>query len=86
MTPEERADRINYHNCTHDFRYENLPSSIVKSFLSDPQQKFKRRKTANAPLKQYGFDHIRKYHDAILYGANRASKRLPIVYGQDMKK
>ena len=59
LRPEEKADRTNYHNCTHDFRYENLPSSIVKSFLSDPQQKFKRRKTANAPLKQYGFDHIR---------------------------
>ena len=86
LTPQERADSVNYHKCTHDFIYENLPSSLVKSFLSDPEQKFKRRKTGDVTVKQYGFDQIRKYHDAILYGANRAGKRLPIGYGQDMKK
>ena len=39
LSESEKHDRMNYHKSTHDFKYENLPSSIVKSFMSDPSQK-----------------------------------------------
>ena len=38
LLEHEKNDKINYHKSTHDFVYENLPSSITKSFLSDPAQ------------------------------------------------
>ena len=59
LLEHEKNDKINYHKSTHDFVYENLPSSITKSFLSDPAQKHKKRTSENEPLKQYGYDHIR---------------------------
>ena len=61
-------------------------AALLNLFLSDPAQKHKKRTSENEPLKQNGHDHIRKYHDSILHGANRAGKRLPIGHGQDMKK
>ena len=79
LSESEKNDTINYHKSIHDFKYENLPSSIVKSFMSDPNQKYKKRRNENDPLRQYGFDNSRKYHDAILFGANRARKRLTTV-------
>ena len=42
LTPKEKADKINYHKSTHDFIYENIPSSLIKSFLSDPEQTYKK--------------------------------------------
>ena len=42
LSESEKRDGINYHKSTHDFKYENLPSSIVKSFVSDPSQKYKK--------------------------------------------
>ena len=42
LLEHEKNDKINYHKSTHDFVYENLPSIITKSFLSDPAQKHKK--------------------------------------------
>ena len=86
LTDEQKQDKVNFHNSTHDFIYTKLPSAITKAYLSDPAQKYKKRRDPAAPQMQYGFDHIRKHHDAILYGANRAKEQLPHGYGQDMKQ
>ena len=85
LTDEEKADRVNYHKCKQDFIYSKYPAELTKLFLSDPAQMYKKRASPTDPLKQYSFDHLRKYHDAILFGANRARQKLPAGYGQEMK-
>ena len=85
LTEEEKADRVNYHKSKQDFTYSKNPVELTKLFLSDPSQMYKKRNSPTDPLKQYSFDHLRKYHDAIFFGANRARVRLPAGYGQEMK-
>jgi hypothetical protein len=36
--------------------------------------------------KTNSFSHIRKYHDAILYGAEKVKVRLPTEYYEEMEK
>ena len=86
LTPDQRVDKINYNKNTHDFVYTKFPRSIMKAFLSDPKQVYKKHRNPTDPIVQYSFDHLRKFHDAILFGANRANERLPAGYGQEMKK
>ena len=85
LTDEEKADRVNHHKCKQDFIYSKYPAELTKLFLSDPAQIYKKRASPTDPLQQYSFDYLRKYHDAILFGANRARQKLPEGYGQEMK-
>ena len=41
LCEDENNGKINYHKVDNDFAYENLPTRITKSFLSDPTQKTK---------------------------------------------
>ena len=85
LTEEGKADRVNYHKSKQDFVFSKYPTELTKLFLSDPTQMYIKRNSPTDPLKQHSFDHLRKYHDVILFGANRVRQRLPAGYGQEMK-
>jgi hypothetical protein len=82
LTDAQKNDTSNYHNMTKDFDYSILPSTIVKAFIST--HKYKPSVAGQDKREQYGYDHLRKYHDSILYGAKRAKKPFPAGYREDM--
>jgi len=82
LSNQEKGDKGNYHNSIKDLNYEILPVEIVKAYISS--NKFKPTSTVDKP-EQYGFDHLRKNHDAVLYGASRVKKILPMGYKEEMK-
>ena len=61
-----------YHTSTHDLRYDILNPRFTQLFMSSKKER--------PDGKHYGFDHVRKYHDAILYCAKMAEKQLPSDY------
>lgn len=79
LTPEQKANTRLYYTATHDFRYELLSPNLVKIFLSGHKKKY-----AGGTM-HYKFDHLRKYHDAILKCADIAGKQLPSNYRSEMK-
>ena len=83
LSEEEQADKMRYHTCKHDFLYWNLNVDVTKAFLS--KKKYKAGKfTAEGKPMQYSYSHIRKYHDAILFGSHRAKVTLPDIYEMNM--
>ena len=66
LTPQQRANKDLYHTSTHDLLYNKLNPEFTKLFISANKMK-----TGD---KQYTFDHMRKYHDAILWGAKKANQ------------
>lgn len=70
----EQKEKKKYHRQTHDFIYDKINIKIIKGFIS--ANKFK----ADNPNQQYGFVHMRKYHNAIQFGARRAEVQLPQSY------
>ena len=66
-------DMRDYHKQTHDLRYECLNIKMIKAFISAHKYK------ANSDI-QYGFVHMRKYHNAIQFGATRSGVVLPQEY------
>jgi hypothetical protein len=81
LTDVEKCDKDNFYQSTKDLNYNILPVDIIKAFISS--NKFKPTSTTENP-EQYGFDHLRKYHDSILYGAARVKKLLPVGYKEEM--
>ncbi len=62
LTPEQKTDPSRfYYAATRDFKYDRLISTPMTAFCSHGKKWKDEAKT-----KQYGFSHIRKYHDAIL--------------------
>ena len=78
LSPEQRRDKRRYWTAKHDLRYSRLNPELTKIYMSG-QVKTK------ADGKQYSYDHVRKYHDAILYGAKLAKEDLPPGYASQMK-
>ena len=66
-------DRRDYHKQMHDLRYECLNVKMIKAFISAHKYK------PNSDI-QYGYVHMRKYHNAIQFGAKRAGVALPQEY------
>ena len=78
LTPEQRLDSRKYHNSRKDFRFNRLNPRFTQLFISG-EKKFKRGG------KQYNFDHLRKYNDAILYCAEKIEHvQLPPTYRPEM--
>ena len=78
LTPEERSDpRYHYHKATHDFNYNLFPASLLQAFLSDQWRD-------EAKGIKYTYDHLRKYHDAILKCAEFSDTDLPLSYRLEM--
>ena len=72
LTPEQRADKKKYGTATHGLRYEILNPEFMQIFMSAKKER--------PDKKHYGFGHIRKYSDAVLYCAKLAKKELPPGY------
>ena len=74
---EELADKTKHHHRNdRDIRYEGLNVKMVTAFMG--ANKFK------ADGKLYGFSDMRKYHDAILWGAKMTKQKLPMSYYQEI--
>ena len=79
LSPAQRADRRRYHTATQDLHYDRLNPELTKLYLSGGVKKKK-------DGKHYGFEHVRKYHDAILYCSKLAKQDLPRNYLTQMKQ
>lgn len=81
LTDEEKNDLSkHYHDATRDLRYDLLDPKWVKLFLSG-EKKWKDK----AKKIQYGFDHPRRYHDAILKCSGLSQYQLHPRYRTVMK-
>ena len=78
LSAEQRSDRRRYHTSTQDVRYDRLNPKFMKYFLSGDVK-------IKADGKHYSFDHIRKFHDAVLHGAKVAEEVLSPLYLSQMK-
>jgi hypothetical protein len=79
LTEEEKMNpELFYHTNTHDLKYEGMNVKLILAFLA--------MKKAKLNGKTASFSHIRKYHDAVLYGAESINERLPIEYFEEMEK
>ena len=77
LSPEQRENKLKYHTSTHDLRYDRLDPEMTQAFMSQ----FKERNDG----KIYNYDHIRKFHDAILYCCKIVDGVLPVGYTARMK-
>lgn len=56
LTPEQKSDpKYHYHKATHDFHYDQFPTKILQSFMSNQWRD-------EAKGIKYTYDHLRKYH------------------------
>ena len=79
LTVEEQMNPdFFYHNNTLDLKYEGMNIKLILAFFATKKTK-PNGKTSS-------FSHIRKYHDAILYGAEKVKERLPTEYYEAMEK
>lgn len=78
LPQEERDDPMMfYHTCDRDIVYEGIRVAMVLAYMAG--NKFKE----NGKLYTHG--HMRKLHDAILFGARTANMALPSVYYSEME-
>ncbi|KAI2510970.1 hypothetical protein MHU86_3442 [Fragilaria crotonensis] len=79
LTIEEQANsEFFHHRNTVDLKYEGMNTKLILAFLAMKKTK------ANGKTTSHG--HIRKYHDAILYGAEKVKERLPTEYYEEIDK
>ena len=80
LSNEEKADRVNYGTGvvqTHDLVYDRINCELLKAFISCKRYK------ANG--NEYGYDNMRKYVNAVVYGASRKRQSLPQNFRVQMK-
>ena len=79
ITDEERSDPTkHFHRQTWDFMYAKLPPGIIMAFLSTV-----RKENENGTGKTRSYTHIRKFYDAILFGAREQGTSLPCTKTTD---
>jgi hypothetical protein len=66
-----------YHTCDRDIVYEGLRVDMVLAYMAGNKYKKKNGKL-------YSHTHMRKMHDAILFGARTAKKSMPSSYYSEM--
>ena len=81
LSRSQRNDADLYHTSTHDFKYDILDADIIKAFLGASKVK---KVDAKGNEIYYSFDNLRKFKDAILFGAKRSKKKLRDKYIVDM--
>lgn len=69
--------RLYLYGSKYDLVYTGLNVSVAKAFIACKKTK------ANG--KHSTYDNLRKYHDAILFGSEKAHKPLPPSYERDMR-
>ena len=86
LSQEERLDPTKfYHTCNRDIVYEGLRVEMVLAYMAATKKKHTEQ-VNQAPIsnKIYSFTHMRKIHDAILFGARTAKKILSTNYYAEM--
>ena len=79
LTEEQRSKRnMCYHHNTHDLVYTGLNVKVIKAFLASIKKKPNGKTCLHVQL--------RKYHNAIVDGAQKAGQTLPNLYIWEMKK
>jgi hypothetical protein len=79
LMEEQKQDRRSFHyKNTHDLVYEGINIKCVKAFLGQKKKK-ENSKTCS-------FVNIQKYHEAILFGKEKAGVALTPSYQLEMKK
>ena len=63
---------------------EELKNLIYEGFISKFLKVFLTNKTRNTNGKTCGFDNIRKYFDAVQFGAKKVNTALPIFFRQGL--
>ena len=82
VTEEELKDTTkHYYNQKKDFVYQRLRFKLVLAFLS-----VVRKENADGTGKTRSHVHVRKFHDAILFGAREQSVKLDDQYKLHLKK
>ena len=81
LNHEEKNDQDRFWKSTHDVVYDKLDPLVVKAFISGNKV---RETKADGTNVFYSYDHLRKYKDAILFGAKRARCSLPTNYDSEM--
>ena len=81
LSPEERCDPMKFfHTCDRDIVYEGLRVDMVLAYMAATK-----KKDSNGPSeKMYSFTHMRKVHDAILFGARTVKAILSTSYYSEM--
>ena len=84
LTQEQKhADGgLKFYKNEYDLQYATLPVEMIKAFIAANKIK---SVDANGAETHYSFDQLRKYKDAILYGAKRAKYPLSPGFKQEMK-
>ena len=83
LTTEEKADTAAFHyKNLRDIIYTGFDVQVFKAFLTSIKVKRVDEETGEEVL--MGYDDVRKYKDAILWGANRAKQFLPKSFYQEM--
>ena len=73
---------LKYYKNKYDLVYSKLPVDAIKAFIAANKIK---SLDANGVETHYSFDQLRKYKDAILYGAKRAKYALSLQFKQELK-
>ena len=81
LTRAQKEDVDLYYTSTKYLKYENLEPDVIKAFLSA-----NKIKSVDKDGKEtyYSFDNLRKFKEAILFGAKRAKKMPSEKYRVDM--
>jgi hypothetical protein len=79
LNDNQKRDSKRYYKSTHDFKYQSLNPQIIQAFLSANKYKPNSFNHDGKPI-MYSFTHVRKFQDAILFGALRATTNLPERY------
>ena len=78
LTDEDKSDPTKFHHDnTHDLVYSSMNVEMIKAFLG-----FKKRKSTGQTT---SFSHVRKYKDAILWGAEQAGEFLSSTFYREIE-
>lgn len=84
IPPDELIDNNKYYDQkrdTMDFDYRIINVEYIKAYITT-----QKHVNANGTGQPRSFSHVRKFHDAVLFGARKQNAQLPSVYQQEMKK
>ncbi|KAI2489681.1 hypothetical protein MHU86_24909 [Fragilaria crotonensis] len=82
LSAEEKADPMKfYHTCDRDIVYEGLRVDMVIAYMAATKSKVPKEGEA---AKIYSHEHMRKIHDAILFGARTVKQVLSSSYYSEM--
>ena len=82
LSAEEKADPMKYyHTCDRDLVYEGLRVDMVIAYMAATKAK---ATAEDAVAKIYSYEHMRKIHDAALFGARTVQQVLSSSYYSEM--